>query len=131
MLLPSRSKCNIFYGREACNVKLPNSDVAILLGARVLVDVTATGGINGVVAAKRSCSFSDSPQAYRFTSPHRAWRGTLSRGGVTLVSVVLAATPCCGVHICNQNPSTATGCDAIAGGPGEAAVPPAVIRNLC
>ncbi|KAF5215931.1 hypothetical protein ECC02_011350 [Trypanosoma cruzi] len=57
MLLQSRSKCNLFYGREACNVKPPNIDVAILLGARVLVDVTATGDINGVTAAKRSCSF--------------------------------------------------------------------------
>ncbi|RNF01408.1 hypothetical protein TcG_11466 [Trypanosoma cruzi] len=57
MPLQSRSKCNLFYGREACNFKLPNSDAAILLGARVLVDVTATGDINGVTAAKRSCSF--------------------------------------------------------------------------
>ncbi|RNC55304.1 hypothetical protein TcCL_ESM07218 [Trypanosoma cruzi] len=115
MLLTSRSKCNIFHGRETCNVKPPNSDEAILLGARVLVDVTATGDINGVTAAKRSCSFSDSLQADRRTSPHRAWRGTLSRGGVTLVSVVLAATPCCGVHIYNQSPTPRQGATPLLG----------------
>ncbi|KAF5216146.1 hypothetical protein ECC02_011100 [Trypanosoma cruzi] len=38
------------------------------------------------------------------------WRETFSRSEVTLVSVVLAATPCCGVPICNQSPSTATRC---------------------
>ncbi|EAO00065.1 hypothetical protein Tc00.1047053511183.610 [Trypanosoma cruzi] len=54
--------------------------------------------------------FSDSLRADRFTSPHRAWRGTLSRGGVVLVSVVLAATPCCGAPICSQSPSNATRC---------------------
>ncbi|EAN90490.1 hypothetical protein Tc00.1047053506703.120 [Trypanosoma cruzi] len=53
---------------------------------------------------------SDSLQADRFNSPHRAWRGTFSRGGVVLVSVVLAATPCCRVPICNQSPNTATRC---------------------
>ncbi|RNC47652.1 hypothetical protein TcCL_NonESM02417 [Trypanosoma cruzi] len=94
-----------FYGHEARNVTLPISDVAILLGARVLVDVTAMGDINGVTAAKRSRTFSDSLQADRLTSPHRAWRGTLSRGGVVLVSVVLAATPCCAVPICSQGPT--------------------------
>ncbi|RNF14631.1 hypothetical protein TcG_07537 [Trypanosoma cruzi] len=57
MPLQSRSKCNLFYGREACNVKPPNMDVAILLGARVLANATATGDINGVAAAKRPCSF--------------------------------------------------------------------------
>ncbi|KAF8299551.1 hypothetical protein TcYC6_0065120 [Trypanosoma cruzi] len=51
------AQCNLYYGREACNVKPPNSDEAILLGARVLVDVTATGDINEVTAAKQSCSF--------------------------------------------------------------------------
>ncbi|KAF8290607.1 hypothetical protein TcBrA4_0121260 [Trypanosoma cruzi] len=54
-------------------------DVAILLGARVPVDVTATGDINGVAAAKRSCS-SDRQSAGRPPHlPHRAWRGTFSR----------------------------------------------------
>ncbi|EAN84386.1 hypothetical protein TcCL_Unassigned00949 [Trypanosoma cruzi] len=57
MQLQSRSRCNLFYGREACNVKLPNSDAATLLGATVRVDVTAACDINGVSAAKRSRSF--------------------------------------------------------------------------
>ncbi|RNC41305.1 hypothetical protein TcCL_NonESM09148 [Trypanosoma cruzi] len=66
-LFPAEERCQVdaapiapqmqyFYGREACNVELPNIDVAILLGGRVLVNVTATGDINGVTAAKRSCS---------------------------------------------------------------------------
>ncbi|KAF8279850.1 hypothetical protein TcBrA4_0100080 [Trypanosoma cruzi] len=53
---PIAQQMQSFYRREACNVKPPNNDVAILLGARVLVDVTATGDVNGVTAAKRSCS---------------------------------------------------------------------------
>ncbi|RNC52285.1 hypothetical protein TcCL_ESM10506 [Trypanosoma cruzi] len=110
MPLQPRSKCNLFYGREACNVTLPNSDVAILLGTRVLVEFTATGDINGVTAAKRSCSFVRQPAGRPLQLPHRAWRGTSSRGGVVLVSVVLAATPCCGVPTCNQSLSTATRC---------------------
>ncbi|RNC52771.1 hypothetical protein TcCL_ESM09960 [Trypanosoma cruzi] len=66
-LFPGEERCQVdaapiapqvqsFYGREACDVKLPNSDLSILLGTGILVDVTATGGINGMTAAKRSCS---------------------------------------------------------------------------
>ncbi|RNC40859.1 hypothetical protein TcCL_NonESM09617 [Trypanosoma cruzi] len=66
-LFPAEERCQVgaapiapqmqsFYGREACNVKLPNIVEAILLGGRALVNVTATGDINGVTAAKRSCS---------------------------------------------------------------------------
>ncbi|RNE95471.1 hypothetical protein TcG_13385 [Trypanosoma cruzi] len=115
MLLQSHSRCNLFYGLEACNVELPNSDEAILLGVRVLVEFTATGDINGVTAAKRSCRFFQQSAGRPPHLPHRAWRGTFSRGGVVLVFVVLAATPCCGVPICNQSPSTVTRCDFIAG----------------
>ncbi|KAF5218118.1 hypothetical protein ECC02_008986 [Trypanosoma cruzi] len=64
-----------FYKREACNVTLPNIDAAILLGARVLVDVTATGDINGVTAAKRSCSFVRQPagRPLHLPTPGMAW----------------------------------------------------------
>ncbi|KAF5216713.1 hypothetical protein ECC02_010482 [Trypanosoma cruzi] len=75
MPLQSRSKCNLFYGREACNVKPPNIDVAILLGTRVLVEFTATGDINGVTAAKRSCSFVRQPagRPLHLPAPGMAW----------------------------------------------------------
>ncbi|RNC52246.1 hypothetical protein TcCL_ESM10549 [Trypanosoma cruzi] len=73
--LPSHSKRNLFYGREACNVELPNSDAAIHLGARVLVDVTATGDINGVTAAKRPCSFvrQSAGRPLHLPTPGMAW----------------------------------------------------------
>ncbi|KAF8300271.1 hypothetical protein TcYC6_0060640 [Trypanosoma cruzi] len=75
MLPQSRSKRNIFYGREACNVKLPNIDEAIHLGAMVLVDVTATGDINGVNAAKRSRSFvrQSAGRPPHLPAPSTAW----------------------------------------------------------
>ncbi|RNC40226.1 hypothetical protein TcCL_NonESM10312 [Trypanosoma cruzi] len=85
-LFPAEERCQVdaapiapqmqsFYGREACNAKPPNSDAAILLGARVLVNVTATGDINGVTAAKRSCSFVRQPagRPLQLPAPGMAW----------------------------------------------------------
>ncbi|RNC52845.1 hypothetical protein TcCL_ESM09871 [Trypanosoma cruzi] len=130
MLLQSRSKCNLFYGRQTCNVKPPNSDEAILLGARVLVDVTATGDINGVAAAKRSRRFC--PTACRQTaSPSRTGHGAEPSQGVKS-----SCSPSCSqqrpaaefLHA-TKAPAPRQGEDPIAGAPGEAAVPPAVIRD--
>ncbi|RNC34097.1 hypothetical protein TcCL_Unassigned03145 [Trypanosoma cruzi] len=85
-LFPGKERCQFdaapiapqvqsFYGREACNVKPPNIDAAILLGARVLLDVTATGDINGVTAAKRSCSIDRQPagRPLHLPAPGMAW----------------------------------------------------------
>ncbi|RNF02114.1 hypothetical protein TcG_11329 [Trypanosoma cruzi] len=131
MPLQSRSKCNIFYGREACNVKLPNSDAAILLGARVLVDVTATGDINGVTAAKRSCSFfrQSAGRPPQLPAPGMAWNPLegwsrlglrRARSNAPQRSSYMQPEPQHRDKV--RTPSL---------GPGGAAVPPAVIRDPC
>ncbi|RNC35853.1 hypothetical protein TcCL_Unassigned01228 [Trypanosoma cruzi] len=129
MPLQSRSRCNRFCGREACNVKLPNSDAATLLGARVRVDVTAACDINGVTAAKRSCSFfrqsaggpSHLPAPGMAWNPLEGWSRLglrRARSNALLRSSYMQPEPQHRDKV--RTPSL---------GPGEAAVPPAVIRD--
>ncbi|KAF5217448.1 hypothetical protein ECC02_009705 [Trypanosoma cruzi] len=130
MPLQSRSKRNLFYKREACNVTLPNIDEAILLGARVLVDVTATGDINGVTAAKRSCSFvrQSAGRPLHLPTPGMArnllegWsrlRLRRARSNALLQSSCMQPKPQHRDKVRTPSP-----------GPGEAAVPPAFTRVL-
>ncbi|RNC52996.1 hypothetical protein TcCL_ESM09718 [Trypanosoma cruzi] len=129
MLLPSRSKCNLFYGREACNVKLPNIDVAILLGARVLVDVTATGDINGAIAAKRSCSFVRQPAGRppHLPAPGMAWN--LLEGWSRLLLRRARSNALLRSSYMQPEPQHRDKVWTPSPGPGEAAVPPALIRD--
>ncbi|RNC41047.1 hypothetical protein TcCL_NonESM09419 [Trypanosoma cruzi] len=129
MPLQSRSKCNRFYGREACNVKPPNSDAATLLGGRVRLDVTAAWDINGVTAAKRSCSFArqSAGRPLHLPAPGMAWNPLdgwsrlglrRARSNALLRSSYMQPEPQQRDKVRTPSP-----------GPGGVAVPPAVIRD--
>ncbi|RNC53021.1 hypothetical protein TcCL_ESM09683, partial [Trypanosoma cruzi] len=113
--LPSHSKRNIFSGREACNVTLPNSDVAIHLGARVLVDVTATGDINGMTAAKRSCSFVQQSAGRPLHLPAPGMARNLLEGWSRLLPRRARRNAAQRSSYMQPEPSNATRCDFIAG----------------